>query len=127
MVILPGELEALLAEGGHLETNYAPVEFLGDRGAVMGVRFVRTRQGEPGRDGRHTPVNVPGSELDIGADTAILATGQFPDTQWIDSELKRKLVAKDGWLSGGNGQETAQPNLFAAGDFALGATTLIQA
>ena len=127
MVILPGELEALLEEGGHLETNYAPVEFLGDHGSVIGARFVRTRQGEPGRDGRRVPVDVPGSELDIGADTVILATGQFPDTHWIGSGLTRKLVAKDGWLSGGGAQETAQPNLFAAGDFALGATTLIQA
>jgi NADPH-dependent glutamate synthase beta subunit-like oxidoreductase/ferredoxin len=127
MVVLPGELEALLEEGGHLETNYSPVEFLGAGEAVLGVRFIRTRQGEPGRDGRRRPVDVAGSELDIGADIVILATGQFPDTQWIGSELKRKLVAKDGWLSSGNGQETAQPNLFAAGDFALGATTLIQA
>ena len=127
MVVLPGELEALLEEGGNLETNYAPLEFLGADGAVIGARFLRTRQGEPGHDGRRPPVEVPGSELDIGADTIILATGQFPDTQWIGSELKRKLVAKDGWLSSGNGQETSQPNLFAAGDFALGATTLIQA
>jgi NADPH-dependent glutamate synthase beta subunit-like oxidoreductase/ferredoxin len=127
MVVLPGELEALLEEGGKLETNYSPVEFLGTSGAVIGVRFIRTRQGERGRDGRRTPVDVPGSELDIGADTVILATGQFPDTQWIGSELTRKLVAKDGWLSSGDGQQTAQPNLFAAGDFALGATTLIQA
>ncbi len=127
MVVLPGELEALLEEGGHLETNHSPVEFLGDRGAVAGVRFIHTRQGEPGRDGRRMPVDVPGSELDIGADTVILATGQFPDTDWIGSGLTRKLVAKDGWLSSGDAQETAQPNLFVAGDFALGATTLIQA
>ena len=127
MLVLPGELEELLEEGGYLETHYSPVEFLGASGGVIGARFIRTRQGEPGRDGRRMPVDVPGSELDIGADTVILATGQFPDTQWIGSELKRKLVAKDGWLSSGNGQETAQPNLFAAGDFALGATTLIQA
>ncbi len=127
MVVLPGELEALLEEGGYLEANYAPVEFLGDQGSVIGVRFVRTRPGEPGSDGRRTPVNVPGSELDIGADTVVLATGQFPDTHWMGSELTRKLVAKDGWLSSGDGQQTAQPNVFAAGDFALGATTLIQA
>ena len=127
MVVLPGELEALLAEGGHLETNYSPVEFLGDSAGVIGVRFMRTRQGEPGRDGRRMPVDVPGSELDIGAESVILATGQFPDTHWIGSELKRKLVTKDGWLSSGDGQNTSQPNLFAAGDFALGATTLIQA
>jgi NADPH-dependent glutamate synthase beta subunit-like oxidoreductase/NAD-dependent dihydropyrimidine dehydrogenase PreA subunit len=127
MVVLPGELEGLLEEGGHLETNYSPVQFLGAGEAVIGVRFIRTRQGEPGRDGRRMPVDVAGSELDIGADTVILATGQFPDTLWIGSELKRKLVAKDGWLSSGGSHETARPNLFAAGDFALGATTLIQA
>ena len=127
MVVLPGELEALLAEGGHLETNCSPAEFLGDRGAVIGARFFRTRPGEPGGDGRRTPLEVPGSELDIGADTVILATGQFPDTHWIGSELRRKLVEKDGWLSSGDAQETSRPNLFTAGDFALGATTLIQA
>ena len=127
MVVLPGELEGLLEEGGHLETNYSPVEFLGDKAAVAGVRFLRTRQGEPGRDGRRMPVDVQGSELDIGADTVILATGQFPDTQWMGAELTRKLVAKDGWLSSGDSQETSRPNLFVAGDFALGATTLIQA
>ncbi len=127
MVVLPGELEELLEEGGHLETNYSPAEFLGSDGKVAGVRFIRTRQGEPGKDGRRLPVDVAGSELDIGADTVILATGQFPDAKWIDTGLSRKLVAKDGWLSSGERQETAHPNLFAAGDFALGATTLIQA
>jgi NADPH-dependent glutamate synthase beta subunit-like oxidoreductase/ferredoxin len=127
MLVLPGELEALLEEGGHLETNYSPVEFLGSGATVIGVRFVRTRQGEPGRDGRRMPVEVPGSELDIGADSIILATGQFPQTAWIDSSLKRKLVTDDGWLSSGIAHETAQGNIFTAGDFALGATTLIQA
>ena len=127
MVVLPGELEALFDEGGHLETNYSPAQFLGARGAVTGVRFLRTRQGEPDRDGRRMPVEVPGSDLDIGADTVILATGQFPDTHWLGADMAHKLVAKDGWLSSGNSQETGQPNLFAAGDFALGATTLIQA
>ena len=127
MVVLPGELEEFLEEGGHIETSYSPVEFLGDHGGVIGARFIRTRQGESGRDGRRMPVEVPGSELDIGADTIILATGQFPQTAWIDPSLKRKLVADDGWLSSGTAQETAQGNIFTAGDFALGATTLIQA
>ena len=127
MVVLPGELEALLEEGGRFQTNHAPVEFLGERGQTNGVRFVRTRDSEPGRDGRRMPVNVPGSEVDLGADTVILATGQFPDTQWIGAGLSHKLVAKDGWLASADRQETALPNLFAAGDFALGATTLIQA
>jgi len=127
MVVLPGEVEELIEEGGHLETNCSPVAFLGARGKAIGVRFIRTRQGEAGRDGRRLPVDVPGSELGIGADTVILATGQFPQTAWIDPQLKRNLVADDGWLSSGTAQETARSNIFTAGDFALGATTLIQA
>ncbi|HVY05374.1 MAG TPA: FAD-dependent oxidoreductase [Burkholderiales bacterium] len=127
MVVLPGEVEELVEEGGHLETNCSPVEFLGDRGKVSGVRFMRTRQGEAGKDGRRLPIVIPGSQLDVGADTVILATGQFPQTRWMDEESARRLVAKDGWLSSGSSQETALPNVFSAGDFALGATTLIQA
>jgi formate dehydrogenase major subunit len=57
----------------------------------------------------------------------ILATGQFPQAAWIDAELAPKLVARDGWLASGTGCQTAQRNIFVAGDFALGATTLIQA
>ena len=48
-------------------------------------------------------------EFNLSADTVLLATGQSPDTSWLG--------------------ETAHPNekLFAAGDFALGATSLIDA
>jgi NADPH-dependent glutamate synthase beta subunit-like oxidoreductase len=127
MVVLPGEVEALLEEGGHLETDHAPLQFLGERDTTVGVRFVRTRKGESARGGRSTPVSVQGSERDMLADRIILATGQFPDTHWLGPELSRKIVAKDGWLSSGEQQETAEPNLFVAGDFALGATTLIRA
>ena len=127
MVVLPGELDELIEEGGHLETNCSPIEFLGRDGKTIGVRFVRTRQGEAGADGRRLPVEIPGSQLDIGADTVILATGQFPDAGWVDAALKPGLIARDGWLASGKAQETALPNLFVAGDFALGATTLIQA
>lgn len=127
MVVLPGEVEALLEEGGRLETNCSPTAFAGRDGRVAGVRFVRTRPGEAGPDGRRLPVEIPGSEVEIGADTVILATGQFPEAGWIDADLRPALVARDGWLASGRAQETALPNLFVAGDFAIGATTLIQA
>jgi len=112
---------------GHFETNRAPLRFRGNRGKVIGVRFVRTRKGGPGRDGLRAPVEMPGAELEIGADTVILATGQFPQAGWIDAALAPKLVARDGWLASGTAHRTAQRNIFVAGDYALGATTLIQA
>ena len=127
MVVLPGELEEFLEEGGELHNDCVPVEFVGSNGKLTAVRFVRTRPGEPGRDGRRLPVEVAGSEFEIEADSAILATGQFPDCGWIGDSLSRKLVGSDQWLSSGSGQQTAQTKIFVAGDFALGASTLIQA
>jgi NADPH-dependent glutamate synthase beta subunit-like oxidoreductase/ferredoxin len=127
MVVLPGELEEFLEEGGELHNDCVPVEFAASNGKLAAVRFVRTRPGEPGRDGRRLPVEVAGSEFEIEADSAILATGQFPDCGWIGDSLSRQLVGSDQWLSSGSAQQTAQAKIFVAGDFALGASTLIQA
>lgn len=127
MVVLPGELEELEEEGGVLDHGCAPVGFTPSEGRVAGVRFVRTRPGAPGRDGRSLPQQIPGSEFEVEAESVILATGQFPDCGWIGSTLSRQLVAADGWLSSGTAHRTAHPKLFVAGDVALGATTLIQA
>jgi len=57
----------------------------------------------------------------------LLATGQFPDAAWIDAELQAGLVERDGWLRSGKDSRTALAKLFVAGDFATGASTLIQA
>ncbi|MEX0959611.1 MAG: FAD-dependent oxidoreductase [Burkholderiales bacterium] len=126
MVVLPGEVEELIEEGGKLENSCAPRGYEGNA-AVSGVRFIRTRPGAPGSDGRRLPEDIDGSEFLAQADSVILATGQFPETGWIDSPLKPQLVGRDGWLASGTAHETANPKFFVAGDCALGASTLIQA
>jgi NADPH-dependent glutamate synthase beta subunit-like oxidoreductase len=126
MVVLPGEIEELLDEGGKLENLCAPLSFEGSR-RLEGVRLVRTQPGLPGHDGRRVPEHIAGSEFLAAADAVILATGQFPDGSWIDPAYKARLVAPDGWLKSGTAHRTAHPKIFVAGDFALGATTLIQA
>ena len=126
MVVLPGEVDELLAEGAALQNQCAPLGFDGQSG-VSGVRMIRTESGAAGSDGRRVPQDVPGSEFLQAADGVILATGQFPDTSWLGGSLMSQLVATDGWLNSGSGHATAHPKIFAAGDFALGATTLIQA
>ena len=127
MVVLPGELEEFVEEGGGLHNECMPVKVLGSNDGPAAVRFVRTRPGERNRDGRPPPVEIGGSDFEIEADSVILATGQFPDTGWIDRGLARQLVGQDQWLSSGAAQQTAHPKIFVAGDFALGATTIIQA
>ena len=127
MLITPGEVEELNHEGIPMEFMVAPVAYIGEGGRVRAMRFIRTKLGEPDANGRRKPVPIPGSEFEIPADTVLLATGQFPDTAWIDSELRGPLVDRDGWLASGKLPSTGVERLFVAGDFATGASSLIQA
>jgi NADPH-dependent glutamate synthase beta subunit-like oxidoreductase len=127
MVVLPGELEAFLAEGGTLVNEAAPMAMIGEAGRVAGIRLVRTVATQARSGGRGGFEPVDGSGFEVEADQVILAIGQRPDTTWIDAPLGARLVARDGWLASGDRPETAVGKVFAAGDFALGATTLIRA
>lgn len=128
MLITPGELEELTHEGIPMHFMVSPKAFVGDAsGRVKAMRFVRTQLSDPDASGRRKPVEVPGSEFEIPADTVLLATGQFPGTEWIEGELRAKLVDKDEWLLSGRKQKTGVDKIFVAGDFATGASSLIQA
>ncbi len=127
MLVTPGEIEELGHEHIPLETMVTPKAYLGENGHVKALQFVRTELGEPDASGRRRPVEIPGSEFSIPADTVLLATGQFPDTAWIDDTLQDELVAEDGWLKSGTAYATLREKIFVAGDFATGASSLIQA
>lgn len=126
MVVLPGELEEFLAEGGRLEELAAPVRVLG-QDAVTGLRFVRNRPVATDAGGRRGFEAVEDSEFEVSLDQIVWAIGQRPDTAWITGPLAGRLVGRDGWLVSGTAAATLEPKVFVAGDFALGATTLIQA
>ena len=127
MLVTPGELEELEHEHIPLETMVSPKAYIGENGQVTRMQFIRTEMGEPDASGRRRPVEVPGSEFEIQADSILLATGQFPNTGWIDDVLKNELVEEDGWLKSGSSCATTRDKIFAAGDFAAGASSLIQA
>jgi NADPH-dependent glutamate synthase beta subunit-like oxidoreductase len=103
----------------------SPKAYIGKNGRVTGMQFVRTELGEPDAGGRRRPVEIAGSEFELPVDTVLLATGQFPDTGWIDEALRDELVEEDGWLKSGTACSTARDKIFA--DFATGASSLIQA
>lgn len=127
MVVLPGELEEFLAEGGSLVNEASPASIEGLDGAARAARFERTRALAAGADGRRGFETLPGAGFDLDADHVVLATGQRPDTGWIDPGLAPALVDPDGWLRSAQRHATAVAKVFVAGDFALGATTLISA
>ena len=128
MLVTPGELEELNHEGIPMDFMVSPVCYLGNAdGKVTGLRLIRTELGEPDKSGRRRPVPIPGSEIEIEADTILLATGQFPDTAWIDEHLRKELATPDQWLASGASEYTSHSRIFVAGDFATGAITLIDA
>ena len=127
MLVTPGEIEELEHEHIPLETMVTPKAYIGENGHIKAMEFVRTELGEPDKSGRRRPVEIPGSEFEIPADTVLLATGQFPDTAWIDQTLHADLVAEDQWLKSGTAYATLRDKIFVAGDFATGASSLIQA
>jgi NADPH-dependent glutamate synthase beta subunit-like oxidoreductase len=127
MLVTPGELEELEHEQIPLETMVTPKAYLGENGRIRAIRFIRTELGEPDDSGRRRPIEIEGSEFELPVDSVLLATGQFPDTDWIDETLRDELVAADGWLRSGTAYATAREKIFAAGDYAPGASSLIQA
>jgi putative selenate reductase len=78
------ELEGALEEGNVLEELVSPLEVIREGGRVAGIRCVRNTLGEPGRDGRRSPVATPASEFVIACDTVVVAVGQLPELAFLD-------------------------------------------
>ena len=110
----------------HLLNN--PVEILvDDSGWVRGIRCIHMELGEPDESGRRSPVEIPGSEYEIEADTVIMSLGTSPNplisstTQGLDTDRRKCIVAEES-----NGA-TSRPGVFAGGDAVTGAATVILA
>ena len=105
-----------------------PVEILQDEnGWVRAVRVIHMELGEPDASGRRRPVEIPGSEEEIPADTVIMALGTSPNpllastTEGLDTNRWGCLVADK--KSG----QTTREGVFAGGDAVIGAATVILA
>ena len=70
------ELKMALGAGVELVMLSIPKAFVGKKGKLRAVRFLRAKLGRPGRDGRRLPKAIAGSEFLVPCDTAVLAAGQ---------------------------------------------------
>ena len=119
------EIEELLAEGNNIEELLSPVRVIRKNGKIVAIRCVRNRLGEPGPDGRRRPVPIDGSEIDIPADTMIIAIGQRPELAFLDgSEIS---VTDRGRIAAEEGTgDTGVACIYAGGDATRGPATIIQ-
>ena len=119
------EIEHAEEEGIELKLLTSPVEIIGN-GKVERVRLIRTELGEPDERGRRRPIDIPGSEFEVAADEVIMALGTSPNPVLTKScpELKtgpRGIIAVD------EDGRTSVPGVYAGGDAATGAATVILA
>ncbi|MDF3129813.1 FAD-dependent oxidoreductase [Kiritimatiellaeota bacterium B1221] len=93
MYIGSHEFHQFATEGVQTEFLAAPKAFLADAdGNLSAVQFVKTEL-KPGEDGRAVPVEVPGSEFEVEADSVLLGTGQQTAGWW--KEIDGLFVAGD--------------------------------
>jgi glutamate synthase (NADPH/NADH) small chain len=112
-------------EGVDFVTCVNPVRILGDQ-VMTGVECVKMEMCDLDASGRPEPVPVEGSQFAIDADTFIQAIGQGPNPLLI-SELSGLKRGRRGNVIVDEDGRTSIPRVFAGGDVATGAATVILA
>jgi NADH-quinone oxidoreductase subunit F len=120
------EIEDAIEEGIILKNLAAPVKIIGDGKKVTGLRCIEMQLDIFGKDGRRKPIPVEGSEFDLDADIVIPAIGEFADVENLFSGLNVD-THRDGTIRVNKDYQTSIPKIFAGGDIATGAATVIKA
>lgn len=114
-------------EGVIFDLLQNPTEIIVDEnGWVSGIRIIKMELGEPDESGRRRPVEIPGSEYEIEADTVIMSLGTSPNPL-ISSTTKGLEINKRGCIISEDNGATSKEAVFAGGDAVTGAATVILA
>lgn len=119
----PDETAQAEAEGIPLMFHAAPLRFMREGGRVTGVECLRMRPGPRDASGRCRPEPVPGATFHLPARLVLTAIGE---------ELERDAVeglidATSGRIGVDRWGRTSRRGIFAGGDAATGAGTVIEA
>jgi len=122
------EYENAKEEGIIFRFLVQPLEIIGDdEGYVSGIQVIHNRLGEPDESGRRSPLPVEGTREIVRADSVIVAIGQNP-SPLIPSTYKKLETGRKGNIAvNPETCETNIPGIFAGGDIATGAATVISA
>jgi glutamate synthase (NADPH/NADH) small chain len=123
------EIEHAKEEGIIFKLLHNPIRYVGDEtGRVKGAECLRMELGEPDASGRRRPVPVEGSEFILELDTVVVAIGNGPNplvpktTKGLETDVRRGTIKTDL-----NTMRTSKKGVFAGGDIAIGAATVILA
>jgi len=129
---MPARLEEIhhaKEEGVIFKLLHTPVRYIGDeQGRVRQVECIRMELGEPDASGRRRPVPIEGSEYTIDVDTVVVAIGNGPNplvpktTKGLEIDPRRGTIKTNLET-----MRTSRRGVFAGGDIAVGAATVILA
>ena len=121
MRVWKSELEEARKQGVEIRFLVNPVRIVGKKKAE-GIRCIRTKLSkQKDKSGRQIPVEIKGSEFELGADTIIVAIGQTIQAKWLGAfDRKGNYVRVDGAFA------TSVAGVFAGGDMIAGEGTIVQ-
>ncbi len=121
------EVEHAKEEGVEFLTLCNPVEYRGDEnGRVKSMIIQRMTLGEPGPDGRRSPVAIDGAVDEIEVDEVIVSVGVSPNPLIPDS-IEGLNVSRRGTIEVNDCLQSSIPLIFAGGDIVRGGATVILA
>jgi glutamate synthase (NADPH/NADH) small chain len=122
------EIENAEEEGLVCKFLAAPVEFYGDeKGWVKSMKCIAMELTEPDAKGRRGVKAVPGSEFVMETDTVIIAIGQTPNPIIQRTTEGLQSDPRHGTIMVNEVGKTSLDGVYAGGDVATGAATVISA
>jgi glutamate synthase (NADPH/NADH) small chain len=122
------EIENAEEEGLVCKFLAAPVEFYGDdKGWVKAMKCIAMELTEPDAKGRRGVKTIPGSEFTMDVDTVIIAIGQTPNPIIQRTTDGLQSDPRHGTICVNEVGKTSLDGVYAGGDVATGAATVISA
>lgn len=127
---MPARLEEVhhaKEEGINFQLLTNPVRIIGDDNfQVKGIECIRMELGAPDASGRRSPVEIKGSNFVLDVDCVIMALGNNPNPILTNS-FPALQTEKHGCIVVNEDQKTSIDGIYAGGDIATGAATVILA
>jgi len=122
------EIENAEEEGLVCKFLAAPLRFHGDeKGWVKSMDCIAMELCEPDEKGRRSVKPIPGSEFTMETDTVIIAIGQTPNPIIQRTTEGLQVNPKHGTINVDENGRTTLEGVYAGGDVATGAATVISA
>lgn len=119
----PDEIEQAAGEGVRFVFYAAPVRFEADGERLAAITCQRMTLGAPDASGRRRPEPIPGQTFRIDCDHVLMALGEEVETEGLASAM----AIANGRLQAHRWGRTPKRPLFAGGDAATGAGTVVDA